>query len=182
MKNKNVGKYCKEGGNKLNLYEKISVWEKNEGKDLFKNFELPKEAKVLDYGCGFGHYSLAAANALKDIGIVYAVDVNKMCLDHINRIITSEDIQNLEVQDGNEDWTLNFDDNSIDMILYYDILHGGDGKHKIKLFNEARRVLKTNGLISILPFHLSNFKDNEGKKKNILILNYQLKLKNMDLN
>lgn len=42
---------------------------------------------------------------------------------------------------------------------------GGDGTHKTKLLSEAKRVLKKGGILSILPFHLSNFRDNEGKKK-----------------
>lgn len=109
----------------MDLYSKISLWEKQDGKRLFECFNLPNEAKVLDLGCGFGHYSIAASHALKGNGKVYAVDINKDCLSHINGVIKNENICNIELQIGNKDCTLNFEDDSLDMVLYYDILHGG---------------------------------------------------------
>lgn len=33
------------------------------------------------------------------------------------------------------------------------------------MFKETNRVLKSNGILSILPFHLSNFRDKNGNKK-----------------
>ena len=58
-----------------------------------------------------------------------------------------------------------FQDASLDLVLLYDALHGGDGKGKYMLFEESHRVLKTGGCLSILPVHLTNWRDHEGKKK-----------------
>jgi ubiquinone/menaquinone biosynthesis C-methylase UbiE len=149
----------------MDLYERIGMWEKHEGAKLFEELGLPTEAKVLDLGCGFGHYSIAVSNALQGKGIVYAVDINKTCLKHMQDIIITNDIHNIDVQSGDKEGNLNFRDESLDMVMYYDLLHGGDGSHKRKLLNEASRVLKKGGILSVLPFHLSNFRDNEGKKK-----------------
>jgi mannitol/fructose-specific phosphotransferase system IIA component (Ntr-type) len=33
------------------------------------------------------------------------------------------------------------------------------------MIKESHRVLKTNGILSILPFHFSNFRDKSGNKK-----------------
>ena len=58
-----------------------------------------------------------------------------------------------------------FENESIDLVLLYDALHGGDGKGKYMLFEESARILKSGGCLSILPVHLSNWRDRAGKKK-----------------
>ena len=118
------------------MYEELQAWEKNEGRVLFEKMHWRKDAKVLDYGCGYGHYSIALARTLNEMGRVYAVDTNKACLKELQQKIESEGLKNIEVRQG----------------------------HK-KLLEEAGRVLKSNATLSVLPFHLSNFRDNEGNKK-----------------
>ena len=58
-----------------------------------------------------------------------------------------------------------FENASLDLVLLYDALHGDDGKGKYMLFEESSRILKSGGCLSILPVHLSNWRDREGKKK-----------------
>lgn len=145
--------------------DKLMTWEKIEGKALFDKMCWRKNAQVLDYGCGYGHYTVAVARGLNELGKVYAVDIQEACLKELQAKLEACEIKNVEIQEGNQDYTLNFEDESLDVILYYDILHGGDGSHKKKLLEEAYRVLRKNGILSILPFHLSNFRDNEGNKK-----------------
>lgn len=147
------------------MYEELQAWEKNEGRVLFEKMHWRKDAKVLDYGCGYGHYSIALARTLNEMGRVYAVDTNKACLKELQQKIESEGLKNIEVRQGHKDFHLEFEDTYFDVVLYYDILHGGDGSHKKKLLEEAGRVLKSNATLSVLPFHLSNFRDNEGNKK-----------------
>jgi len=43
--------------------------------------------------------------------------------------------------------------------------HGGDGKGKYMLYEESHRILKRGACLSILPVHLNNWHDHEGKKK-----------------
>lgn len=147
------------------MYDELMIWEKTEGKVLFDKMHWRKDAQVLDYGCGYGHYSVALARGLNELGKVYAVDIKAACLKELEVKLEMCEIQNVEIQKGNKDYTLNFKDESLDIILYYDLLHGGDGSHKKTLLEEASRVLKKNGILSILPFHLSNFRDDEGNKK-----------------
>ena len=147
------------------MYDKLVAWENNEGKALFDKMCWRKDAQILDYGCGYGHYSVAFARGLNELGKVYAVDIQAACLKELQVKLEVCDVHNVEVQKGNKDYTLNFEDESLDIVLYYDLLHGGDGSHKKTLLQEAYRVLKKNGILSILPFHLSNFRDDEGNKK-----------------
>lgn len=147
------------------MYDRLVAWEKEEGKILFEKMCWRKDAKVLDYGCGYGHYSVALARGLNELGKVYAVDIKSDCLKELQVKLEACGIQNVEVQKGNKDYKLDFEDESLDIVLYYNLLHGGDGSHKKTLLEEAHRVLKKNGILSILPFHLSNFRDEEGNKK-----------------
>ncbi|WP_379143837.1 class I SAM-dependent methyltransferase [Paenibacillus sp. sgz500992] len=148
----------------MNTHEKVKQWENGEGVALFQGLGLAEDAEILDYGCGFGHYTFAASRALNGRGTVYAVDINKECMKAVGKVSSEEHLNNIQVLTGNKDHTLNFEDRSLDMIMYYDILHG-NGTHRFTLYEEAKRTLKPDGILSILPFHLSNFRDQEGKKK-----------------
>ncbi|SET94201.1 class I SAM-dependent methyltransferase [Paenibacillus sp. NFR01] len=149
----------------MSIHEKIKQWERTQGVALFADLGLPDNANILDYGCGYGHFTFAASRYLgSERGNVFAVDINRDCLTYVNKVAQEEGLSNVNVMTGNKDYILNFEDNTLDMILYYDILHG-NGSHRFTLLDEAKRTLKHGGILSILPFHLSNFRDREGKKK-----------------
>lgn len=145
--------------------EQLHDWEKGEGKALFERMHWRKDAKILDYGCGYGHYSIALSKTLNTLGKVYAVDINKGCLKELALRVNEEALTNIEIQEGREDYKLDFPDEYFDVVMYYDILHGGESGHKETLLSEAHRVLRDNATLSILPFHLANFRDREGNKK-----------------
>lgn len=73
-------------------------------------------------------------------------------------------ISNITTLYGEEKDILSFDTDTIDCILFYDILHG-ENINRFAILKEAHRVLKNDGILSILPFHLSNFRDENGKMK-----------------
>lgn len=149
----------------MSIHEKVKLWEQLEGINLFVDLGLTDHANILDYGCGFGHYTFAASRFLgcKE-GTVYAIDTNNDCLKHVSKIAQDEGLTNIRTVAGNGDYRLDFSECFFDMIMYYDILHG-EGFHRFTLFEEANRTLKMGGIMSILPFHLTNFRDKEGKKK-----------------
>ena len=149
----------------MTIHEEVKLWERNDGTRIFIDLELPNNANILDYGCGFGHYTFAASRYLVgQQGKIYAVDINKECLKYVSSVAQEEDLLNIYTKSGNNNYVLDFPDNNFDMIMYYDILHG-EGQHRYTLYEEALRTLKPGGVLSILPFHLSNFRDREGKKK-----------------
>jgi ubiquinone/menaquinone biosynthesis C-methylase UbiE len=148
----------------MDVHEKIKLWEREEGAALYRGFGFNESSKVLDYGCGFGHYTLAASRALDGQGTIYAVDIDKGILKHVSAVALDEGLRNIVTAVVNKDFSLNFENEFLDMILYYDIFHG-EGLHRLTLLEEAKRTLKKGGILSVLPFHLSNFRDKEGKKK-----------------
>lgn len=145
----------------MSIYKEVKSWERNEGVELFKDLGLNDNSLILDYGCGYGHYTFPAARALNHKGTVFAVDIDKTCLRFVKETAEDENLSNIKVSLANTNYTLNFSNLSLDMILYYDLFHG-NSYHRFTLLQEAKRTLKYNGILSVLPFHLSNFKDKNG--------------------
>lgn len=147
------------------LYEDIDMWEKTEGVEFMRSMPLNGNTspKILDFGFGFGHYLFAAAYSYPN-GMIYGIDGYPICIKEIGDKIKERGITNVKVI-GEEVSNLNrFEDNSIDMVLLYDTLHASFSKKKM-LLDEAHRVLKKGGCLSVLPFHQGNWRDKDENKK-----------------
>ena len=48
---------------------------------------------------------------------------------------------------------IDLENDSIDVVLFYDVLHYHEKKEREKLYAEAHRVLKQDGLFSVYPEH-----------------------------
>ncbi len=109
---------------------------------------------VLDYGCGPGSYSIAAAQVVGDLGKVYAADIHPLAIDEVKNRVREKGIKNIETILTNRD--TNLDENSIDVVLLLDIYHHlSDPK---SILEELYRVLKKEGSLSVDDHH---FKDDE---------------------
>lgn len=150
------------------LYDDIALWEKTDGRDLFAQMPLVPDVKssptVLDFGYGFGENLFALSNAYPN-GKIYGIDCSPVCQKEVGEKIAARGIKNLTLINKEVHNLQDFADDSLDLVLLYDALHGGDGKGKFMLYEESHRILKTGGVLSILPVHLSNWRDRQGKKK-----------------
>lgn len=150
------------------LYDDIALWEKTDGRDLFAQMPLPPEVKdaptVLDFGYGFGENLFALSNAYPN-GKIYGIDCSPVCQKEVGEKIAARGIKNITLINKEVHNLQDFADNSLDLVLLYDALHGGDGKGKFMLYEESHRILKRGACLSILPVHLSNWRDHEGKKE-----------------
>ena len=150
------------------LYEDIALWEKNDGRDLFAQMPLAPDVKssttVLDFGYGFGENLFALSNAYPN-GKIYGIDCSPVCQKEVGEKIASRGIKNITLINKEVHNLQDFADNSLDLVLLYDALHGGDGKGKYMLYKESHRMLKRGACLSILPVHLNNWRDHLGKKK-----------------
>ena len=148
----------------MNNHEKVRHWEENEGVEILRSIGVKEGTSFIDFGCGFGHYSFSASQAVGAEGKVYAVDVDNRILNFVEEGISKRGISNITTVNSTERYILDFESNKIECILLYDILHG-ENINRFEFLKEAHRVLKKDGILSILPFHLSNFRDAKGNKK-----------------
>ncbi len=152
----------------MNIFDEVNSWEKTEGANIFSSIIDVSNPVILDYGCGCGNYSFAAAYAFEQKCEVYAVDVNKQCLDFISSKAKDEKINCIKTVEGREDYHQEFDNDFFDLVIYADMFHGEEkihnGLHRFVMIEEAKRTLKEGGILAVLPFHLSNFRDKNKKK------------------
>ena len=152
----------------MSIFDDVNKWEKEEGANVFSSILNVNDPVILDYGCGAGNYSFAAAHAFKQKCKVYAVDINKQCLDYVSGKAKDEKIGCIIPVEGSEDYRHDFEDGFFDLVIYADMFHGEEkmynGFHRFVMIEEAKRTLKDGGILAVLPFHLSNFRDKDKKK------------------
>lgn len=148
------------------LYDDIELWEKSEGIRFFEEMPLNgnKSPVVLDFGYGFGEYLFACSRAFPN-GTIYGIDGYKVSQKEVSEKVENRGISNVKLINKVVDNLREFQNESIDLMFLSDVLHGNGYEMKYMLFEEAQRIIKTGGCLSVLPFHLSNWRDRQGNKK-----------------
>ena len=118
------------------LYDDIALWKKTDGMDLFAQMPLPPEVKdaptVLDFGYGFGENLFALSNAYPN-GKIYGIDCSPVCQKEVGEKVAARGIKNIILINKEVHNLQDFANDSLDLVLLYDALHGGDGKIKAEL-------------------------------------------------
>jgi len=140
--------FKKRGANK-----DMERWEKQDGVKFLRKVGLRPGQIVLDFGCGVGHYSVPAAFVVESKGIVYAVDREQHALNELQQKAAANNLRNVKIIKTSGQTTLHFESRSIDVVLFYDVLHYLAKRDRKKLYQEAQRVLKQDGLLSVYPKH-----------------------------
>ena len=100
---------------------------------------------ILDFGCGPGHYAIAAARIVGEKGRIYALDIHPLAMRVVEKKARKEGLTNITTILSDRDTGL--PDESIDIVLLYDTIHLiGD---KRALLKELHRVMKSSGILSI---------------------------------
>jgi ubiquinone/menaquinone biosynthesis C-methylase UbiE len=120
-------------------------------KNILKEAGIKPGFSVLDYGCGPGGYSIAAAGIVGDSGKVYALDVHPLAVRMVQDTARKRGLTN--VKTILSDCGTGLPDDSIDIVLLYDTLHilndpGG-------VLEEIHRVLRPKGILSISDHHMT---------------------------
>lgn len=107
--------------------------------EYLKEYDNPK---IIDIGAGTGAYSIYFENKGYDVTAVELVKHNLKVIESKNK--------NIKLYQGNAIDLSKFDDNSFDIVLLFGPLyHLIDINDKLKAINEAKRIVKKNGLIFI---------------------------------
>ncbi len=137
------------------MIEDTETWEKENGVEFLRRVGLRPGQIVLDFGCGVGHYTVPAAFVVGSKGIVYAMDKEQQALNELQRKAAANNLKNVKTIKTSSLTTLDFESESINIVLSYDVLHYLRKNDRKKLYQEVQRVLKQDGLLSVYPKHTS---------------------------
>jgi ubiquinone/menaquinone biosynthesis C-methylase UbiE len=120
--------------------------------EAVENFELRPGMTVADFGCGSGHYSIAAAKRVGDFGKVYAIDIQKELLEAIKGTAEVNHLKNIEpvwadldVPNGSK-----LQNASVDFVVISNILFQAEKRDEIA--KEALRILKNGGKVAVIEW------------------------------
>lgn len=156
----------------------LEKWLDGKGERVLRKIGIRKGQTVLDFGCGSGAYTLPVARIVSEEGIVYALDRDKRALDELMQRAELEGLSNIRRIDTSGEVEISLDDESVDVVLLYDIFwyFPLSDPRLTKLLAEVYRVSRRQALISVIPKHINSeqFKD---KMENA---GFQLKKKNAE--
>ena len=126
-------------------------WEREAGVEFLKKIGIKSGQAILDFGCRVGHYAIPAARIIGNEGIVYAVDKEQQALDELQQKAIRLSLKNIKTVNTSGRIQTDLENNSIDVVLFYDVLHYHEKEEREKLYQEAFRILKQEGSLSVYP-------------------------------
>ncbi len=120
--------------------------------DVIERFQLGEGTTVADLGVGTGVYTLAAAEAVGEHGVVYGCDVSKELLNSVSATAKKKGFSNLHTiwTDLEEEHGTTLADASVDAVIATNILF--QIEHKERFVKEIVRILKPAGKVLIVDW------------------------------
>jgi len=141
------------------MKSRVDKWTEESGENILKHIGIKRGQKVLDFGCGSGNYTIPAAKVVGEKASVYALDEDKEALNQLMSKAKSMGLKNIVRLEALGKPKIALSNESIDVVLLYDILHYyyfSEEADRKQLLHEVYRVLKPNGLLSLYPTHLES--------------------------
>lgn len=120
--------------------------------EILKEVGIKPGFIVLDYGCGPGNYLIPLAELVSESGKIYALDTHPLAIKRVQRIASKRRLKNIETILS--DCKTGLPDNSVDVVLLYDIFHGLSEPQRV--LEELHRLLKPNGILSFNDHHMKD--------------------------
>ena len=124
--------------------------------EILKDITIEPGFCILDFGCGPGSYSMAAARLVETTGKVYSLDIHPLAIERVQVAALKNGLDNIETI--HSDCATGLEADSVDVVLLTDIFHML-GEQNVVL-EELSRVLKPTGALA--------FSDHHMKEKDIL--------------
>ena len=131
----------------------MEQWEKQYGVVFLRKIGIKLGQTVLDFGCKIGHYTIPAAKIVGNNGNVYAIDIEEHALKELHQKANAHKLTNIRIIKTSGRIKLPLESEDVDVVLFYDVLHYFGKHNRKKLYQEAQRVLKQNGFLSVYPKH-----------------------------
>ncbi len=110
-----------------------------------KSFGLDEGMTVVDFGCGSGIYTIAAAKVVGNSGTVHAVDLHPTLLEMAEKRALGMGLTNIDTIYS--DLETGVDEDSVDIVIFYNVLTSTRSVREL-LF-EANRIIKEDGTLLI---------------------------------
>ncbi len=124
---------------------------------IVTRFDLKPGMLVADFGAGAGFFTIPTARLVGEKGKVYAIDIQQSMLDLIKSKADLEHLLNIETVWSNleEAGGSHLKDGIADFVVIANILF--QAENKVMLFEEAHRILKAQGRLSVVEWDEGKF-------------------------
>jgi ubiquinone/menaquinone biosynthesis C-methylase UbiE len=131
----------------------MSVWDLflRHPKDELQQIPLRRGLTVVDYACGPGHYTIPIAEQVGPDGRVYAVDIQPMAMETIQRKAARKGLKNITTVLV-DSYDSGLPSASADIVVFLDAFHLVADPEV--LLREIQRLLKPKGLLFMDSGHL----------------------------
>ena len=99
---------------------------------------------VADLGCGWGYYTFPIADLVGPDGMIYAVDLDKKCIQAIQNKAKKGGHHNIEAHASSASDLSFIKDGAVDFVFAYGLLCSM-AHHRESAVNEIKRILKSTG-------------------------------------
>jgi ubiquinone/menaquinone biosynthesis C-methylase UbiE len=103
----------------------------------------------MDIGCGYGFFTIPAAQIVGKKGRVYAVDIDASSIDQLKRDAAKKGLKNIHAEFGAAEETV-FCQECADIVFYNTVLH--DFRDPAKVLCNAKTMLKVRGKLMNLDW------------------------------
>jgi ubiquinone/menaquinone biosynthesis C-methylase UbiE len=141
---------------KLVMSSDVMRWLKADGEAFFRDLGIKEGQSILDFGCGAGRYTIPAAKAVGEGGVVYALDKNRSELSQLRKQAQSEGIDNIVPLETSGCIAVSMDIGSMDVVLLFDVLHYLTADDRNLLYRETHRLLRNDGQLLVYPKHVKS--------------------------
>jgi SAM-dependent methyltransferase len=132
-------------------------WLRDNADEVLNKAGVREGQTLVDYGCGPGIFSIAAAKIVGRQGKVYALDIRPRALSRLKEIAMEDGLPNLKTMLIDKlTVSVALSDGVADVVLLYDVLQ--EIQDKPRLMAELYRILKPSGVLSVFPMHLGTSK------------------------
>jgi len=118
--------------------------------NILKEVGIKPGFHVLDFGCGPGSYIMPLAELVGESGKIYALDIHPLAIQRVQDIASKKQLTNVETILS--DCQTGLPDNSLDVVLLYDIFHHLSDSDVV--LKELHRVLKPDRILSFSDHHM----------------------------
>ena len=120
--------------------------------EMLQQIGISRSQTVLDFGCGYGAYTIPVAGIVGERGRVYALDKDKEALDTLMQRGKSAGLKNIDRMETSGELEIGLTDESVDVVLLFDVFHSfyfPKTEDRRRLLIEIRRVMKPSAFLAI---------------------------------